>query len=99
MDFINIFITLITHLIIGLSVAIIYYHVFKKHFLGNFFGAFLTGAIGSYFGGLLYFYLDDFIINLLELIPTVNLLAAILGAVILVKILNSITENASEDED
>lgn len=99
MDFINIFITIITHLIIGLSISILYYHIFKKHFLGNFFGAFITGTIGSYFGGLLYFYLKDIIAHILNLIPSVNLLAAVVGAVVLINILNKITENAAEDEE
>lgn len=82
----------LTYLIIGFAVAILFYYGFRKHFLGNFWGALIVGLVGSFLGGIIDYFFGDIINALANLNNSVNIFPPIITAFIVIWIFSKISE-------
>ena len=62
------------YLIIGFSVALLFSFVFRKKFLGNFWGALLVAVIGAFLGGIVEFFFQAMLQTLTQLAGSINVL-------------------------
>jgi uncharacterized membrane protein YeaQ/YmgE (transglycosylase-associated protein family) len=83
----------LTYAVIGFAVSIIYVYVFRRRFLGRFWGALTIGLVGSFLGGVIDFVFDDVIRSLANFANAVNIFPALITAVILVSIFARISED------
>jgi uncharacterized membrane protein YeaQ/YmgE (transglycosylase-associated protein family) len=91
MDTTYYFIIGLTYLLIGLGSAILFYYVFRKHFLGNFWGALIVGLIGSFLGGIIDLFFDDVIEALSNINDSVNMFPPVITAILLLVIFSKIS--------
>lgn len=82
----------LTYVIIGLAIAILFYYAFRKHFLGNFWGALIVGLVGSFLGGIIDFFFGGIIHALANLNNSVNIFPPIITSFIVVWIFSKISE-------
>jgi uncharacterized membrane protein YeaQ/YmgE (transglycosylase-associated protein family) len=92
MDTTYYFIIGLTYLLIGLGSAILFYYIFQKQFLGNFWGALLVGLIGSFLGGVIDLFFADIIEALANINDSVNIFPPLITAVLLLVIFSKISE-------
>ena len=83
----------LAYLVVGFGVALFFYFVLRKHFLGNFWGALLIGLIGAFAGGLVDYLFADIIAVLANLNNSVNIFPPIITAFILVWLFSLITDS------
>jgi uncharacterized membrane protein YeaQ/YmgE (transglycosylase-associated protein family) len=82
----------LAYLVVGFGVALFFYFVLRKSFLGNFWGALLIGLIGAFAGGLVDFLFSDIIGTLANLNNSVNIFPPVITAFILVWLFSLITD-------
>ena len=82
----------LAYLVVGFGVALFFYFVLGKSFLGNFWGALLIGLIGAFAGGLVDFLFSDIIERLANLNNSVNIFPPVITAFILVWLFSLITD-------
>ena len=80
------------YLIVGFSVALVSYFIFKKMVLGKFLGALVVALIGSYLGGVLEFVLKDIIYFLSNLNDSVNVFPPLITSIILMWIYTKVSD-------
>ena len=83
----------LTYAVIGFGVSIVYVYVFRRRFLGKFWGALIVGLVGSFLGGVIDFLFDDIIQALANFNNAVNIFPALITAVLLVSIFARISED------
>jgi uncharacterized membrane protein YeaQ/YmgE (transglycosylase-associated protein family) len=86
----------LTYILIGFCVAMVYFYVFKKNFLGSLWGGVVVGIIGSFIGGLVDFYFKDFLYFLSHLFGSINLFPPLISAVLFLWIFNRMS-NTPDD--
>lgn len=82
----------LAYLVVGFGVAMFFYFVLRKSFLGNFWGALIIGLVGSFAGGLVDYLFSDIIERLANLSNSVNVFPPIITAFILVWLFSLITD-------
>ena len=80
------------YLIVGFSVALVSYFIFKKKVPGKFIGALVVALIGSYLGGVLEFVLKDIISFLTNLNDSVNIFPPLITSIILMWIYTKVSD-------
>jgi len=75
---------------VGFACAIYYVFLLKRQMLGNFWGALVAGIIGSFAGGILHQLLPQ-VVQWLTDFQSVDLIAALLGALLLIWILAKVS--------
>jgi uncharacterized membrane protein YeaQ/YmgE (transglycosylase-associated protein family) len=80
----------LTYFAIGFATAVFYVFILRKPLLGKFWGALIVGLIGSFLGGLIDFLFDD-IIEYLSDFNSVNVIASVITAVVLVSIFSRVS--------
>ena len=80
----------LTYFTIGFAIAVFYAFILRKPLLGKFWGALIVGLIGSFLGGLIDFLFAD-IIEYLSDFNSVNVIASLFTAVILVSIFSRVS--------
>ncbi len=83
----------LTYAVIGFAVSIVYVYIFRRRFLGRFWGALIVGLVGSFLGGVIDYLFDDIIEALANFNNAVNIFPALITAVILVSIFARISED------
>lgn len=71
------------YFLIGFTVAIISYYLFKKDVIGHFIGALVVGLIGSFLGGTVEYFLSDVIAYLTNVNNAVNIFPPLITSGIL----------------
>ncbi|MBP7496014.1 MAG: hypothetical protein KA771_10995 [Spirochaetales bacterium] len=87
---------LLTYLAIGLGFGIFFYYVFRKPFIGGFWGYTVLGILGAALGGLLDFLLKDYWKYLTNLFGLMNVIPPLIFSALLIWIAQSIY-NARDD--
>ncbi|HUX51568.1 MAG TPA: hypothetical protein VMW73_12270 [Spirochaetia bacterium] len=82
----------LTYIVIGLAVAILFYYAFRKHFLGNFWGALIVALVGSFLGGIIDYFFGDIIKMLANLNNSVNIFPPIITSFIIVWIFSKLSD-------
>lgn len=83
----------LTYFVIGFAVAMLFYYVLRRPFLGNFLGGLIVGLVGSFLGGTLDFLLLDF--DMLTLGGTVDVVPPVVTSVVLVWTFSGISRRES----
>lgn len=83
----------LTYAVIGFAVSVVYVYLFRRRFLGRFWGALIVGLVGSFLGGVIDFLLDDIIRTLANFAGAVNVFPALITAVILVSVFARVSED------
>ena len=83
----------LAYFVVGFAIALFFYFVLRKDFLGNFWGALLIGLIGAFAGGIVDFLFSDIIERLANLNNSVNIFPPIVTAFILVWLFSLITDS------
>ena len=86
----------LTYVIIGFTVAMIFYYIFKKNFPGNIWGGILVGIAGSFIGGFIDYFFKNIIYMLTHLFGSVNLFPPLITAILFLWIFDKIS-NSPED--
>ena len=77
--------------VIGFGVALIYYFIFKKPMLGNFWGALVVALVGSFLGGVVGTVFAGIIAALANL-NSVNIFPPIITAFLVIWIFSKVSE-------
>jgi uncharacterized membrane protein YeaQ/YmgE (transglycosylase-associated protein family) len=80
----------LTYFAIGFVCAVFYAFILRKPLLGKFWGALIVGLIGSFLGGLIDHLFSD-IIAFLSDFNSVNVIASLITAVILMAIFSRVS--------
>ncbi len=80
----------LTYFAIGFATAVFYVFILRKPLLGKFWGALIVGLIGSFLGGLIDFLFAD-IIEYLSDFNSVNVIASLITAVVLISIFSRVS--------
>jgi len=80
----------LTYFVIGFATAVFYAIILRKPLLGKFWGALIVGLIGSFLGGLIDFLFAD-IIEYLSDFNSVNVIASLITAVVLISIFSRVS--------
>jgi uncharacterized membrane protein YeaQ/YmgE (transglycosylase-associated protein family) len=80
----------LTYFAIGFATAVFYSFILRKPLLGKFWGALIVGLIGSFLGGLIDYLFAD-LIELLSDFNSVNVIASLITAVVLVSIFSRVS--------
>ncbi|MFO8063562.1 MAG: hypothetical protein ACQETQ_00270 [Spirochaetota bacterium] len=83
----------LAYIVVGFGIALFFYYVLGKRFLGNFLGALIIGLIGAFAGGVLDFLFSDVIERLANLNNSVNIFPPIVTAFVLVWLFSLITDS------
>ncbi len=83
----------LTYAVIGFGVSILYVYIFRRRFLGRFWGALIVGLVGSFLGGVIDFLFNDIIEALANFNNAVNIFPALITAVVLVSVFARISED------
>ncbi len=74
----------LSYLVIAFALTMLYVYVFQRSFAGNFWGAFLVAAGGTFIGGIVDFLFADIIARLSSINSVLNIFPPIIaGALIL----------------
>jgi hypothetical protein len=84
----------LTYAVIGFGMALLFYFVFKKEYLGHFWGALIVGLIGAFAGGVFAFVFEDLIERLSNLNDSVNIFPPIIVATLFLVFFGSIGSQA-----
>ncbi len=84
----------IIYFIIGFSVSLLLYFVFKKRVLGRFWGALIVALIGSYLGGLIEYAFFDVIEYLRNINNAVNIFPPLITSIVVVLLYSRLSERA-----
>lgn len=80
----TIFLTIaLTYIAIALIVAVIFHFVFKRDFIGSFWGGLAVALVGSALGGIIDWLLKDVILFLSNLNGAINIFPPLITAIIL----------------
>ncbi|MFP4067809.1 MAG: hypothetical protein ACOCWU_02620 [Spirochaetota bacterium] len=82
----------LSYLVVGFGVALFFYYLLGKSFLGNFWGALLVGLVGAFAGGLVDYFFSDLIDTLANLNNSVNIFPPIATAIIMVWLFSLLSE-------
>jgi len=85
----------LTYLVIGFGVSLLFYYVFRKRFLGNFWGALIVALVGSFLGGVVNFFFSDIIHALANLNDSVNIFPPLITSFIVIWIYSKISDTRS----
>ena len=80
----------LTYFVIGFAAAVFYAFILRKPLLGKFWGALIVGLVGSFLGGLVDFLFADIIAYLSDF-NSVNVIASVITAVVLVSIFSRVS--------
>lgn len=72
------------YLVIAFAVALFFFFILKKSFLGSFWGALLVAVIGAFVGGVIEYFFADAIQYLTSLAGSVNVFPPLISAFVLV---------------
>ncbi len=82
----------LAYLIIGFGVALLFFYLFKKDFIGKFWGALIVALIGSFFGGLIDYFFEDIIEALANINNSINIFPPLISSFIVMWIFSKISE-------
>jgi hypothetical protein len=82
----------LTYLVIGFAMTILFFYIFRKPFIGRFWGALIVALIGSFLGGLINYFFQDIITMMANLNNSVNVFPPLIASYILVRIYSRISE-------
>lgn len=82
----------LTYILIGFGCALIFYYVFNKVFIGNFWGVLIVATIGSFMGAIIEFYFENIINALTRINGVVNIFPPLLISIILIYIYHKVSE-------
>lgn len=84
------------YFLIGFSVALFFYFIFKKEVLGRFWGALIVCLIGSFLGGAIEFFFKDIIDILTNLFNAVNIFPPLITSFILIWLYSKLQEHKNK---
>lgn len=91
------FIIALTYVVIGFAVALLFFYVFRKRFLGSFWGALIVALVGAFLGGLIDVLFGDLIERLANLYNTVNIFPPILTALLFIWVFSKISASRRDE--
>ncbi|HDQ13742.1 MAG TPA: hypothetical protein ENN41_02875 [Sediminispirochaeta sp.] len=86
------------YFVIGFTIAMLTYFVFKKDVIGHFVGALIVGLFGSFLGGVLEYFFADIIELLSNLNNAVNIFPPIITSFVLMWLFVKASERGDTDE-
>lgn len=85
----------LSYIAIGFLLAVLYYYVFRRDFVGNFWGATAVGVIGAFLGGV-----ADYLLGpLIEQLQSINGVLNVFPPLIVAYLLLSAYARLSEKKD
>ena len=82
----------IIYILIGFGSALVFYYVFNKAFIGNFWGVLIVSIIGSFLGAIIEYYFENIIKALTSINGVVNVFPPLLISATVMYIYHKVSE-------
>ena len=82
----------LVYLLIGFATALVFFYVFNKAFIGNFWGVLIVSIIGSFIGAIIEYYFKWIIEALTRVNGVVNIFPPLTVSMIVIYIYHKVSE-------